>query len=64
MTPKPVIILEDIKVNGFDTMSKKMHKDFEVSKKIFKRLSKFHAASFYLHEIQVCILNCQNFKLI
>lgn len=62
MTPKPVIMLEDVKVCGFDTMSKNMHKDFEVSKKIFKRLAKFHAASFYLHENQVSVLNLKILK--
>ena len=55
MTPKPVIILEDVKVGGFNTMSKYMYKNYEVSKMVFERLAKFHAASFYLHDEQVCI---------
>ena len=54
MAPKPVIILEDIKVIGFDTMNKHAYEDYEVSKMVFKRLAKFHAASFYLHDEKVC----------
>lgn len=57
MTPKPVIILEDLKVVGFDTMSKYMYTDYEVSKMIFKRLAKFHAASYFLHDEQVRTIN-------
>jgi hypothetical protein len=54
MTPKPVIILEDVSVNGFDTVITKIHEDFELSKLIVKYLAKFHAASFYLQDEQVC----------
>ncbi|XP_070508774.1 uncharacterized protein [Chironomus tepperi] len=52
MTPKPVIILEDVSVNGFDTVIMKIHEDFELSKLIVKYLAKFHAASFYLQDEQ------------
>jgi len=55
MTPKPVIILEDLTSCGFDTSFKTMHDDFEISKRIVKRLAKFHAASFYLQDEQVGI---------
>lgn len=57
MTPKPVIILEDTSVNGFDTMITSAQEDFEFPKRIVKYLAKFHAASFYLHDEQVCIIN-------
>ncbi|KAL7013980.1 hypothetical protein ACKWTF_015680 [Chironomus riparius] len=50
MTPKPVIMLEDVKAIGYDTLITTAHDDFEVSKMIFKRLAKFHAASFYLED--------------
>ncbi|XP_070509090.1 uncharacterized protein [Chironomus tepperi] len=50
MTPKPVIMLEDVKVNGFDTMIPSIHEDFEISKMIVKRLAKFHAAGYYLQD--------------
>jgi len=53
MTPKPVIMLEDVKVNGFDTMIPSIHDDFEISKIIVKRLAKFHAAGFYLQDEKV-----------
>lgn len=55
MIPKPVIILEDITSSGYDTAFKTMHDDFEISKLIVRRLAKFHAASFYLQDEQVCI---------
>ena len=55
MDPKPVIMLEDVKVNGFDTMIHKMHEDFELSKMIVKRLAKFHAAGFYLQDEKVFV---------
>ncbi|KAG5669178.1 hypothetical protein PVAND_017072 [Polypedilum vanderplanki] len=51
-SPKPVIILEDVTVNGYDTMIKTFHEDFEISKIIFERLAKYHAASFYLEKEQ------------
>lgn len=57
MNPKPVIILEDVSVNGFDTVIATIHDDFELSKLIVKYLAKFHAASFYLQDEQVCLLN-------
>ncbi|CAG9811444.1 unnamed protein product [Chironomus riparius] len=50
LTPRPVIMLEDVKANGFDTMIPKLHEDFEVSKMILRRLAKFHAAGFYLQD--------------
>ncbi|XP_070504153.1 uncharacterized protein [Chironomus tepperi] len=52
MTPKPVIILEDVTSSGYDTAFKTMHDDFEISKRIVRRLAKFHAASFYLQDEQ------------
>ncbi|CAG9805057.1 unnamed protein product [Chironomus riparius] len=52
MKPKPVIIIEDVTISGFDTPIKSIHEDFELSKMIVKRLAKFHAASFYLHDEQ------------
>ena len=61
MSPKPVIILEDINASGYDTAFKTMHEDFEVSKRIVRRLAKFHAASFYLQDEQVCFID--NFTL-
>ena len=54
MTPKPVIILEDVSINGFDTVINKLHDDFEISKMVVKYLAKFHAATFYLQDEQVC----------
>lgn len=47
-------MLEDVKVNGYDTLITTAHDDFEVSKMIFKRLAKFHAAGFYLEDEKVC----------
>ena len=55
MTPKPVIMLEDVSVNGFDTEILTIHEDFELSKLVVKYLAKFHAATFYLQDEQVCI---------
>ncbi|KAL7013979.1 hypothetical protein ACKWTF_015679 [Chironomus riparius] len=52
MTPKPVIMLEDVTLSGFDTAIKSIHEDFELSKMVIKRLAKFHAASFYLQNEQ------------
>ena len=64
MTPKPVIILEDITSSGFDTAFKTMHEDFEISKRIVRRLAKFHAASFYLQDEQVGVpfQNCKKYN--
>lgn len=45
--PEPVIVLEDATVDGF-TVINVAPEDFEGTKKIFKRLAKFHAGSFYL----------------
>jgi len=53
MTPKPVIMLEDVTVSGFDTPIKSVNEDFELSKMVIKRLAKFHAASFFLQDEQV-----------
>jgi hypothetical protein len=53
MTPRPVIILEDTSVNGFDTVITTALEDFELSKLIVRYLAKFHAATFYLHDEQV-----------
>lgn len=53
MTPKPIIILEDISASGFDTMIKTLHDDFELSKRIVRRLATFHAAGFFLDKEQV-----------
>ena len=55
MTPKPVIMLENITLSGFDTSIKSIHENFELSKMVLKRLAKFHAASFYLQDEQVWI---------
>ncbi|XP_070508925.1 uncharacterized protein [Chironomus tepperi] len=52
MTPKPIIILEDVSINGFDTPIRSLHDDFEITKMIVRRLAKFHAASFYLQDEQ------------
>ncbi|KAL7013976.1 hypothetical protein ACKWTF_015676 [Chironomus riparius] len=52
MTPKPVIILEDVSTNGFDTEILTIHEDFELSKLVVKYLAKFHAATFYLQDEQ------------
>lgn len=50
--PSPLIILEDLSGKGFGIIEKPPE-DFEVSKQIFRRLAKFHAASFLLHHEQV-----------
>ena len=55
MTPKPVIILEDVSVNGFKPATATVNDDFELSKRIVKYLAKYHAATFYHHDEQVCI---------
>lgn len=52
MEPSPVIILEDLSGQGFGVIDKPPE-ELEVSKQIFRRLAKFHAASFYLHHEQV-----------
>jgi hypothetical protein len=54
MTPKPVIILEDVTINGFVPVTATVNDDFEISKRVVKYLAKYHAASFYLHDEQVC----------
>lgn len=48
-----LIILEDVSVSGFDEIIKQPPTDFEVSKKIARRLAKFHAGSFYLQREKV-----------
>lgn len=53
MIPKPVLMLEDISVIGFNKIIQKAFDDFEVSKMIVKRLAKFHAAGFYLQDEKV-----------
>jgi Ecdysteroid kinase-like family len=50
--PTPTIVLEDVGEQGFDVIEKPVE-DFEVSKQIFRRLAKFHAASFFLHHEKV-----------
>ena len=50
--PTPVIVFEDVSVDGF-TLITKQPDDFEVSRKIVQRLAKFHAANFYLISEQV-----------
>jgi hypothetical protein len=42
-----------VSTNGYDTMIKTVHEDFEVSAMIVKRLAQYHAASFYLEKEQV-----------
>lgn len=56
MTPKPVLMLEDISVIGFNKIIQKAFDDFEVSKMIVRRLAKFHAASFYLQDENVSLM--------
>lgn len=51
--PATIIVLEDIRVDGFDTIN--IPKDLHTSKMIFRRLAKFHAVSYFLIE-SVCIL--------
>ncbi|XP_070508850.1 uncharacterized protein [Chironomus tepperi] len=50
MTPKPVIVLQDVKASEYDTLITIPHDDFEISKMIFKRLAKIHAAGYYLED--------------
>lgn len=52
--PTPVIILEDVSVQGF-SVTERPPEDFEVSKQIARRLAKFHAANFFLHHEQVAL---------
>ncbi|CAO1423746.1 unnamed protein product [Diamesa serratosioi] len=47
LKPTPVIVLEDLSVNGFEMMTKQVE-NFEDSKTIFQRLAMFHAASYFL----------------
>lgn len=44
--PTTVIVLQDISVNGYETL--RLPKHYQTSKIIFQRLAKFHAASYYL----------------
>lgn len=50
--PSPVIVMEDLSVDGF-VMNVKTFDDFEVSKRIVRRLAKFHAGTFFLAEEKV-----------
>lgn len=45
--PTPIIVLEDACEDGYATISS-VPEDFEETKKVFKRLAKYHAGSFYL----------------
>lgn len=47
--PAPVIVLEDLSVHGFDVINKPPV-DFEESKKIVRRLAKFHAANVIIED--------------
>lgn len=49
--PTPVIILEDLSDLGFSILEK-TPKNFALSKMVFIRLAKFHAANFFLHSEQ------------
>jgi Ecdysteroid kinase-like family len=53
LEPHPVIILEDLRIKGFEIMGDAPPKTIEESIKIFRKLSKFHAASFYLNSEKV-----------
>jgi hypothetical protein len=53
LTPKPVIILEDVSANGYGTMIKTLHDDFYMTKRIVRRLAKYHAAGYFLEHEQV-----------
>lgn len=52
--PSRLIVLEDLSIEGFEVIEKPPE-DFEVSQKIFRRLAKFHAATFLLHHEQVSL---------
>lgn len=47
MKPFPVIVLEDLSINGYEMMTKQVE-NFEDTKTIFQRLAMFHAASYFL----------------
>ncbi|CAO1441807.1 unnamed protein product [Diamesa serratosioi] len=50
--PAPVIVLEDLSVQDFNTINKPPV-DFEESKKIVRRLAKFHAANVHIEAEQL-----------
>lgn len=50
--PVPVIVLEDLCGSGFSVIQKPPE-DFEVSKRVVRRLADFHAATFLLAEEKV-----------
>lgn len=50
--PAPVIVLEDLSVQGYDVISKPPV-DFEESKKIVRRLAKYHAANVFIENEQL-----------
>lgn len=56
--PVPLIILEDLSVQGFGIVGKPLE-DLEFSKDIFRRLAKFHASNFYLLDEKVRRLEIQ-----
>lgn len=45
--PRQVIVLEDLGVDGYEKITQQLE-NFEHSKMVFKRLAKYHAASFFL----------------
>lgn len=50
--PAPVIVLEDLTQYEYATIDA-VPENFEDTKKVFKRLAKFHAGSFYLANVNV-----------
>lgn len=47
--PFPIIVLKDMTADGF-TIYMQPPENYDDTKKIFKRLAQFHAASYYLTE--------------
>ena len=50
--PYPVIVLEDLTMRHYETLSVQLP-TYEESKIVFQRLAKFHAATYYLLKEQV-----------
>ena len=50
--PAPVIVLEDLSVHGFNAIDKPPV-DFEESKRIVRRLAKFHAANVFIADERI-----------
>lgn len=54
MNPYQIIVLDDLKANGYEMMDRKIGIDFEQSKLLLSLLAKFHAASaVYIQNVRI-----------